>query len=163
MSEVFDQSSFFGNGSTVRSVKFPLPGDSIRGVICEPPRLEQERDIKTGVPLTWPSGDPKMQMVITLQTTLAEDDDDDGRRRLYVNKKGMKAALADALRAARCNAYAEEGELYAVFTNYGEPSPGLSAPKLFAAEYEPPFNTEDGFGAVGTAELGETATDGIPF
>ena len=128
MTEVLDQSSFFGNGSSIRSVKFPLPGDNIRGVICEPPRLEQERDIKTGVPLTWPSGDPKMQMIITLQTTLAEDDDDDGRRRLYVNKKGMKAALADALRDARCNALAQEGELYLQFTTYGEASPGLSAP-----------------------------------
>ena len=160
MDESFDQSRFFGNGSTIKSVKFNDPGDDVRGVICEPPRLEQERDIKTGVPLTWPSGDPKMQMVITLQTAPGGySPDDDGRRRVYVNKKGMKNALGAALRDSHAEALAVEGELYLEFTGYGEASAGLSAPKLFSSDYVPPFGV-DSFGTIGTAELGDTDVDG---
>jgi hypothetical protein len=158
ITDEIDQARFFGN-STIKTWKPALPGDNIRGRICEPPRLEQERDIKTGVPLTWPSGDPKMQMVITLQTSLVEDDDDDGRRRVYVNKKGMKNAISDALRASNCKALGLDGDFGMKFTEYGEASAGLSAPKLFSSDYVPPFGV-DSFGTIGTAELGDTYVDG---
>lgn len=59
----------------------------------------QVTDFTTGQPATFPSGDPKMQFIVRVQTTQQVDDDDDGIRSIYIPAWGKrKAALTEAIR-----------------------------------------------------------------
>lgn len=76
------------------------PGDTVTGTIAKVD-VKQVTNYKTKEPEFFPSGDPKKQVILTLQTSLREDADDDGKRSVYIPLwGGKKAALADAMRAA---------------------------------------------------------------
>ncbi len=76
------------------------PGDTVTGTITKVD-VKQVTNYKTKEPEFFPSGDPKKQVILTLQTSLREDADDDGKRSVYIPLwGGKKAALADAMRAA---------------------------------------------------------------
>lgn len=76
------------------------PGDTVTGTIAKVD-VKQVTNYKTKEPEFFPSGDPKKQVTLTLQTSLREDADDDGKRSVYIPLwGGKKAALADAMRAA---------------------------------------------------------------
>ena len=76
-----------------------LPGDTITGTVVSVD-YKQVNDFNTGEPAYFPSGDPKMQFVIVIQTDQREDEDDDGRRTIYIPAWGSKKqALVDAMRA----------------------------------------------------------------
>lgn len=76
-----------------------LPGDTITGAVVSVD-YKQVNDFNTGEPAFFPSGDPKMQFVIVIQTDQRDDEDDDGRRTLYIPAWGSKKqALVDAMRA----------------------------------------------------------------
>lgn len=76
------------------------PGDTVTGTIAKVD-VKQVTNYKTKEPEFFPSGDPKKQVILTLQTSLREDADDDGKRSVYIPLWGRKkAALADAMRAA---------------------------------------------------------------
>jgi hypothetical protein len=51
------------------SAKFETPGTSVTGKITDL-QVRQQTDVRTREPLNWPNGDPKMQLVVTLQTSL---------------------------------------------------------------------------------------------
>ena len=81
------------------------------GVIIEPfPYRTERREFGTGVIERWnpkpgqTEGDPKMQIVVTLQTDERVDDEDTGARRLYL--KGRKTDLHDKVEAALAAAVA---------------------------------------------------------
>lgn len=128
-------------GGGGRSAKFENPGDIVAGEVTAL-RTTQQTDID-GTPKFWDNGDPRWQVVVSLQTGLTEDADDDGIRNLYV-KGGMKTptmqkAVSDALRGAGVKILEEGGRLEVAFIGLGTPSkPGLSAPKQYAARYTPP-------------------------
>jgi hypothetical protein len=95
----------FGGGV---SAKFPTIGYTMTGTI-ESFRMSQQTDYDTGEPLFWKNGDPRKQLVITLQTdeegSFDEDGNpkeipnDDGVRTLYVKgwlQKRLGKALKDA-------------------------------------------------------------------
>lgn len=76
-----------------------LPGDAITGAVVSVD-YKQVNDFNTGEPAYFPSGDPKMQFVIVIQTDQRDDEDDDGRRTIYIPAWGSKKqALVDAMRA----------------------------------------------------------------
>ena len=76
-----------------------LPGDTITGAVVSVD-YKQVNDFNTGEPAYFPSGDPKMQFVIVIQTDQRDDEDDDGRRTIYIPAWGSKKqALVDAMRA----------------------------------------------------------------
>lgn len=76
-----------------------LPGDTITGAVVSVD-CKQVSDFNTGEPAYFPSGDPKMQFVIVIQTDQRDDEDDDGRRTIYIPAWGSKKqALVDAMRA----------------------------------------------------------------
>lgn len=64
---------------------------------------------------TWPDGNPKMQLILTLETDERDAgiDDDDGTRRDFLPKPSAKlTALIEAIKAAGCKL--EKGMLYAM-------------------------------------------------
>jgi hypothetical protein len=125
----------FGGGA--RSAKFEKHGDTISGwVTAAEPR--QQTDFKTKAPLTWPDGNPRMQLVVTLFTELREGDDDDGMRSLYVRGQ-MQQAVADAIRKAGQRGLAVDGRLVVRYVGDAEPKVrGESGAKQYAARYEAP-------------------------
>lgn len=95
-----DIDSALHGGSKSFFNKYSEPGDTVTGTITKVD-VKQVTNYKTKEPEFFPSGDPKKQVILTLQTSLREDADDDGKRSVYIPLwGGKKAALADAMRAA---------------------------------------------------------------
>lgn len=131
-------------GGGVKSASFLKIGDSVTGIICEPPKMQQQRDMQTNEPKVWQDGSPMMQLVVTLQTDERDNNteqEDDGRRRVYI-KFNMKNAVADAVRKAGAKALEVGGKLTVTHTSVGKPtSKGFSPPKFYSAVYVPPTAT----------------------
>jgi hypothetical protein len=130
-------------GGGAASARFDQPGDTVTGTIADPPEVRQQTDIKTGDPVFWPSGDPKMQLLVTLQTTLKDDPDDDGKRRVYVKGKSLTDAVREAVRAAGAKGLEVGGTLTVTYTGDGTASQrGFNPPKLYTAAYKRPDTTQ---------------------
>lgn len=87
-------------GAKSAFTKSTPPGTTVGGPITDV-QYRQVTDYSTGQPEFFPSGDPKMQFVVSVQTGAREDADDDGVRSIYINAWGNKRkALLDAFRAA---------------------------------------------------------------
>jgi hypothetical protein len=144
-------------GGNAPYAKFERLGETFAGTISRVSR-QQQTEFGTRTPAVWANGDPKMQLVVEL--TL-----EDGERcTLYASGGNFKAATGEgesmekaiALAAMRAGADTiEPGARLAVkFTGQGEPTkPGLNAPRLFTAQYQPPappsVGVEDLFGGEG--------------
>jgi hypothetical protein len=89
----------------------------------------QATEFGTGKPLTWPDGNPQMQIVITMRA------DDGDEFRLFA-KGQMQGALRDALREAGANL--EEGGELAVKFESEEPTNFGSKKKVFKVRYTAP-------------------------
>lgn len=126
-------------GSGAPSATFHTPGTEHKGVITNLETM-QVRNFKTKLPETWDDGNPKMQAVITLQTDERDPqiENDDGVRKLYVSSKGMREAIAGAVRKAGAREVTVGGKLAVTFTREGESENGLNPPKVYAAAYKPP-------------------------
>jgi hypothetical protein len=141
-------------GSGVPAAKFEHPGDTVSGRITET-KARQEVDFKTREPKTFPSGDPIMGIIVTVQTALRDPSiaDDDGKRRVFVEGKRMKDALREAVLV---HGYGTKllvgGELTVTFTHLGVAEKGLNAPKEWRVSYTPSTTTaaNDALG-IGTA------------
>lgn len=154
-----------------KSVTFDNVGDSITGTI-EATEVRQQTDIASGLPQTWDNGDPKMQLVVTLQTALRDPSDanDDGKRNIYVKgskKQGTRSthdAVASAVRAAGAPALKVGGTLTLQYAGT-EPSStrGFYDRKLWAATYVPPADASGGFlGTVAVAPVAQPAVVAAP-
>lgn len=146
------------------SAKFETIGDSITGIITGQ-EVRQQTDIATGDPLVWANGDPRMQLIVTLQTTLRDDDDDDGLRNLYVkgSKKAGSKSLHDAVASAVRQAGAkglEDGATLTVTYVGDEPSQtrGFNPRKLYTATYKAPDKAATSGAYLGTAPAPQPAT-----
>lgn len=121
------------------AAKFETVGTVVRGTILSA-EVAQQRDLATGALASWPDGNPKVQVLIDLQTAerSADIDDDDGRRRLYVKRpSAMLAAIAKALGKTKLSE-AVGGTLAVKYTGNGTPSQrGFNPPKQFAAVFKP--------------------------
>lgn len=125
-------------GEKIPGAKFETIGDKIVGSIVSA-EARQTTDIQTGQPEVWPQGDPKMQVVITLQTDErdASIEDDDGKRRVYAKKP---SAMLTAIIAALAGQRLEVGGRLAVQFTGTEPAStrGFNDKKLYQAAYQPP-------------------------
>lgn len=85
-------------GSKSAFSKDDLPGKTVTGTITDLD-YRQTTDYTTGKPAEFEDGSPKMQFVITIQTSEQVDADDDGQRAVYIPAWGnKKRALLDAMR-----------------------------------------------------------------
>lgn len=134
-------------GGGNKSAGFDDVGDSISGTITSEPEVRQQTDIKSGQPVTWDNGDPKLQLVVSLQTTQRDpsDPDDDGIRNVYVKgskKTGSKSihdAVATAVRASGTDGLAVGGTLTVKFVGEeASQTRGFNPRKLYEATYVPP-------------------------
>lgn len=135
-------SFLMGGGS--KSAKFETIGTTIGGPIVSEPEMRQQTEFVrgggAGKPLFWDNGDPKMQLVVKVQTDLRDDAEDDGVRAFYI-KGGFKRAttqkaVADAVRAAGAQGLSVGGQLYLTLTAID--GDGQDAAKSFTGRYVPP-------------------------
>ncbi|MGK9225326.1 hypothetical protein, partial [Microbacterium sp. SA156] len=125
--------------SSSKGVKFDVVGASITGTVKSAPRERQQTKFGTQEPDFWPNGDPKMQILIDLQTDRRDDANDDGERTLYVASKNMKRAIGDAIRASGANDVLPGGVLSVTYTGNDPQSKNPANPaKLYTAQYTPP-------------------------
>lgn len=141
MGKMNDENSFLLGSESVPSASFLTKGTTHEGEILDL-KMRQQLDIKTRKPMFWDNGDPKMQLVVTLQTEEIDDEieDDDGRRRLYVKFK-LRDAIAEAVREADAIDSGLEvgGWLSVTFTGQDKPTKrGYSGVKNYEAAYEAP-------------------------
>ena len=131
-----DVNSFLMGGGA-RSAKFENEGDVVIGYITNS-EVRQQTDMKTGVALTWDNGDPRMQLIITLETESRDDDDDDGLRTLYVRGQ-MQKAVAEAIRKVGERGLSNGGKLAVKFMSTAAPkTKGFNGAKQYVAKYEAP-------------------------
>lgn len=129
-----------GGGFTSAFSKDDPIGYTVIGTVCDPaPEVRQQTDLQTGDPLTWNDGSPKMQLVVTIQTTLRADGDDDGKRRLFIKGKSLTDSVREAVRKAGAPGLELGGTLTVQLTGT-EPSQtrGFNDRKLYAAAYARP-------------------------
>jgi hypothetical protein len=162
MTTTADQFLLGGGG---KSAKFDAIGASITGTIASAPEVKQQTSMETGQPLTWDNGDPRMQLVVTLQTSLREDEDDDGLRKLYVKgskdpaSQSLHAAVAGAVHAAGAKGLDVGGTLTVTYVADGvAKTRGYNPPKKYTATYKAPdaaafLGTEQGQVNTATGEI----------
>lgn len=126
-------------GSSIPSATFPDVGAVHEGIITAL-EVRQAREFGTQKPATWPDGEPKMQAVVTLRTQEhdAEIENDNGVRNLYVSSKGMKDAIAAAVKKAGAIGLTVGGTLGVKYVRNGEGKNSANPPKVYAAKYEAP-------------------------
>ena len=114
------------------SAKFADPGATVTGVIMEVPVSQQCTDFNTKLPEFFPSGDPKMELVITLDV-----DAPDGIPVKVYAKYLMLKEIRAASRAAGAP-IGVGGLLTVTYVGDGEAKAGRNAPKLYSASYTGP-------------------------
>lgn len=125
-------------------LKWEVPGTSYTGTIAAA-TLRQSKKFESNELDTWDDGNPKMQVVITLDTKYRDQSnpDDDGTRQATINMwGGQKSALAAACRAAGITE-PEPGMGFTV--THVEGIGNAKSPRVFKYEFTP---AESGIAAV---------------
>jgi hypothetical protein len=150
-----DDVNNFLMGTGGRSASFKNINDRVWGEIVHT-ELRQQTSFEENTPLFWDDGKPRMQLVVTLQTDLAEDEDDDGVRKIYA-KGQMLQAIRKAIVKAGEKQIRSGGRLLVQYVSDAEPKrKGMSGAKQFFAKYEAPVY------AVGVDEPGLDYADEAP-
>jgi hypothetical protein len=125
--------------SSSKGVKFDVVGTTVTGTVKSAPRERQQTKFGSQDPDFWPNGDPKMQILVDLQTDERADANDDGERTLYVASKNMKRAISDAIRAVGAPDLQPGGVLTVQYVGNDPASKNPQNPaKLYAAQYTAP-------------------------
>lgn len=144
-----DPNDFINSAQSVPGAKFDTVGDTVKGTVVDVD-VRQCTKFGTTEPEFWDNGDPKEQLVITLQTDLSDGGaDDDGKRRIYAPKpSNMLQAIGKALKDAGAkvgqgSAKLDVGGTLAVRFTGQRPheKPGFNPIKEYAAAYAPPANS----------------------
>lgn len=111
-------------------------GYTVIGAITETPKVEQMKKFQSDELDFWPSGDPKMQILVTLQTDQRDpaNEQDDGKRRLHISPR-MMGPVREAIQRVGAKGLEIGGRL-AVRRIGGTGAVG--DPYTFAAEYGAP-------------------------
>lgn len=140
--------SLFDSGS--KGLKFETIGETHIGVVSGEAFERQAMKFGTTEPDVWPSGEPKMQVLVPLRVdgVVPDDPDDDGERTLYVSSNAMKQAIGKAIRDAGVKDIAIGGTLTVSFIGYDPNSKNKQNPKkLYQASYQPPASPLAGVAA----------------
>ena len=133
-------------GASTPGYSFLQVGQSVVGQIITEPKDVQQRNFHDGSPAFWPSGDPKMQTVFQIQTSLRQYEGisqpdrskpDDGVRSLFIKGKHMERAFKDAILAAGASWLDIGGWIQVTYTGDDMSSKAASKPKFFAVKYQP--------------------------
>jgi hypothetical protein len=124
---------------TVPSATFHDVGATHEGVITNLDVMQARKFGTTDLDY-WPDGSAKMQAVVTIKTQERdpEIENDNGMRNLYVSSKGMREAIAAAVKKAGAEGLAVGGTLGVKYTRDGERGKSPQPPKVYGAKYEPP-------------------------
>jgi len=142
---------FFKGGGGAPSFKFVKPGDRVSGKITDLKVVQQTTYVPgggVGEPKKWPSGDPMMQLNVTLQTDLRDPaiDDDDGKRRVYIDGRRIREAVQEAYTKAGAEGLEIGGTYTQTFTGYDPESKNPANPaKVYEVVYAPPNPTAQFF------------------
>jgi hypothetical protein len=125
--------------------KFPVIGSEVDGIVVSEPEARQQRDYDDNTPLTWPNGDPRMEVVVDLDTAERDPnvEGDTGRRALHI-KGFMTEAVRKAVRAVGADGLEIGGRLRVRYTADGEKKGRNDPPKLYAAVYARPQGAGNG-------------------
>lgn len=126
------------------AAKFPNVGDKLQGRVLSQ-KKQQSKDMATGELKVWDDGSAMYEIVFTIQTDQRDPEleDDDGTRRLFARGQMLKA-IGDALRKARWSSSLVGGTLGVKYARDGEATRrGFSAPKIYAALFEPPAAADE--------------------
>ncbi len=135
-----DPDEFLQGGTKVPAAKFATIGDTVVGTVVDR-AVQQCRDFENNELESWPDGNPKLQLVITLQTDQRDPslEDDDGKRRIYARKpSSMFVAIAEVT-SKKGLKLLPGGRLAVRFV--GEKpneNPRLNPIKQYVAQYRPP-------------------------
>jgi hypothetical protein len=137
---------FFAGGIAAAKFEDGAFGSVIGGEIIDEPRMTQQRDYTSGEAITYPDGNPAMQMVVAVQA-YPPNGDDDGGRAFYI-KGQMKQAVGEALRKHGAKTLSRGGRLWVKYvedkpTTLKNGRPG-NPQKIYAAKYEPPAQAASG-------------------
>lgn len=125
--------------SSSKGLKFDQIGVAHTGTVKSAPRERQQTKFGSQDPDFWPNGDPKMQILVDLQTDRRDDPNDDGERTLYVASGNMKRAISDAIRTAGGSDLQPGGVLTVQYVGTDPASKNPANPaKLYAAQYTLP-------------------------
>lgn len=154
-------------GGGGRSVKFTDHGDQVDGWILHL-ETRQQTDFDSGELLFWNDGNPRMQLVVTMQanpeTTKPEDDEDDLVRRLYVRGQ-MTNAIRKAVRESGQHGLEVDGRLWVRYVATAEPKrKGMSGAKQYVARYgAPQVRVPDDQGEGGDGDPGPSDPDAAAY
>lgn len=97
-----------------KPASFQVLGDEFAGPVASEPREVQQRDFDTDEPLFWDEGknQPKMQLVVEVQTDRREGLEDDGRRAIFV--RGQMLAETKRVVNAADREEIREGDFFGV-------------------------------------------------
>jgi hypothetical protein len=137
----------------IKAAKFETMGDIVRGRIVDDPKVAQMKKFESEELDFWPSGDPKMQIIVTIATDQRTDPEDDGHRHLYIVPR-MMPAVREAVKAAGATGLAVGGTIAIQWTS--GTGQGAGNAREYAAAYQPPVV------AVGTPLLTATPTPAVP-
>jgi hypothetical protein len=131
LSESLSNKAFFNKDSVI--------GDTVTGTIIDS-EVRQSRNFDDNKLEFWDDESPRLQIVVNLQTDLADDADDDGVRSVYVKWWGSsRKAFLTAVKEAGATDIEPGGTLTASYTGDGDqPDRKKSAPKLYAFGYKVP-------------------------
>lgn len=124
-------------GGGIRAVKFDHIGHTVVGTIVDEPKVEQMKKFESTELDFWPSGDPKMQIVVTIQTDErdASNPDDDGKRRLHISPRMMNP-LRESVRKVGAKGIALGGRLAVQWASGS--GVGAGNAREYATDYAPP-------------------------
>jgi hypothetical protein len=142
-----DEVNDFLLGGGAKAFPFDKQGDMVTGEIVDAVK-RQQTSLDTGAPQFWDDGNPKMMLVITLQTSLRDDDEDDGKRTVYLRGgnpqvaegKGTSSlkAVQDAVKKSGSKKGIELGAtLSLAWTGVAPKKGGLNPAKLYSAAFKP--------------------------
>lgn len=136
------------------SATFDVPGKVVAGQITEIGEPFHANKFGSSEKDSWPSGDPKMKVSVTLKTQERDpaDPNDEGLRSIYMTVSGTEGgqlwAIKQALRLANVKDLAVGGHLAVRFAGFDPESKNPQNPKkMYQAQYQPPagggaFSTE---------------------
>lgn len=124
-----------------KAAKWQTIGDTFAGRIVSMEQ-RQQTDPKDNTPKFFPSGDPMMVWVITVEQANGDTVAFYASGGKYKVEEGegesMLNAIGAAVRAAGASGVDVGAELAVSFSGWGEAKTGLNRPRLFKAQYRPP-------------------------
>jgi hypothetical protein len=124
-------------GGGIKAFSFDTLGDTILGTILDQPKAVQMTKYQSTELAYWPSGDPMMQVVVTVQTDLRDPSDpyDEGKRRLYIPPR-MMTPVRQAILKSGAKGLQIGGQIAVRWVD--GTGKGEGNPKVYAADYAPP-------------------------